>query len=993
MRDKTLRGRTMIGVGAAVLVLSAGAFGAAPADVIDLADIVAGGDGYGTAPAANVGINADTGTFVTAGTSASIPNTGLATQSVDGSDFIDSVFIIASASQEITQSGVIFDFAAGDAVGTIYDHIRKDNNPDRTRDFLLVGGQEFTSGVGIHASAGITFDLGVMRSELGEENVKCISTFAGMDDCSSGDVNLYLILSDDVGILDWASTHAVVNGGDLLEMDIPVGARYLTLATGSNGADACDHGTFANAWIRASCEEGECTEIQATPESILLGVDWTQQLVVECIDVEGVPREVTADPETSYETGDSTVATVSADGVVTAVGKGIATITVMRGGLSDDVTVEVIGDVIDLGNIAAGGDGKTPKDQLEYIGVNPDTGLFTNARLNSDVSDTGENPQEVLDSDFIDSVFILNMASMDITTTGVGFDFLAGDVGNGWDVILDGRENDGPEYLQIETLGRFDRGLGIHANAGITFDLGVMRAEFGADAVKTFTTYAGDASGVGTGAGSIDAYVILSSESEPLQYRVLGPFTDDGEFVQLEIPGGARFLTLAIGGAGDGIGSDHGIFANAWILSEMEADPCVEMDVRPDAAFLALDWTRQLAVTTTTESGIVNTVTISSGTTYATSDPEVAQVSAAGLVTATGVGTATITVTVEECGLEEEVSITVIGEIIDLGNIAAGGDGVTPKDQLPYIGINPDTGAFATDRLNADVPNTGANPQEVIDSNLIESVFILNMAAMDITTTGVVFDFNAVDVGDGWDLILEGRENDGPDYLEVATLDRFDRGLGIHANAGITFDLEAIRAEHGADAVKYVSAYAGDATGRETGSGSIDAYVIISDEFEPMEAAVLGPFTDDGQFVQMEIPEGAKYVTFAIGGAGDGIGVDHGVFGNAFITGCDITDPASCGGPSGPEFRRGDIGVAPDGILTIGDAVFLLNYMFASGPAPSCLDAADIDDTGDFTIGDAVWLLNYQFVSGKEPLPPFTACGPDPTPNDPLDCVSFPPCE
>jgi len=175
------------------------------------------------------------------------------------------------------------------------------------------------------------------------------------------------------------------------------------------------------------------------------------------------------------------------------------------------------------------------------------------------------------------------------------------------------------------------------------------------------------------------------------------------------------------------------------------------------------------------------------------------------------------------------------------------------------------------------------------------------------------------------------------------------------------------------------------------GNGTITAYLIISDDVEPMEATVLGPFTDDGEFVQMEIPEAARFVTFAIGGAGDGIGCDHGFFANAFITKCDITDLTTCEVPKPVNFKRGDIGAEPDGSLTIGDAIYFLNYAFAAGPAPSCLDAADIDDSGDFTIGDAIWLLNYQFGGGPEPKPPFTACGEDPKP-DKLDCVSFKLC-
>ncbi|MBN1421241.1 MAG: hypothetical protein JXP34_20880 [Planctomycetes bacterium] len=92
----------------------------------------------------------------------------------------------------------------------------------------------------------------------------------------------------------------------------------------------------------------------------------------------------------------------------------------------------------------------------------------------------------------------------------------------------------------------------------------------------------------------------------------------------------------------------------------------------------------------------------------------------------------------------------------------------------------------------------------------------------------------------------------------------------------------------------------------------------------------------------------------------------------------------------GPRFIRGDVNA--DGLMTIGDPIALLNYQFASGAEPPCLDAGDIDDNGVFTIGDAVTLLNYQFASGIPPAPPGPfACGVDPT-DDALGCASFEPC-
>ncbi|MBN1418719.1 MAG: hypothetical protein JXP34_08070 [Planctomycetes bacterium] len=104
------------------------------------------------------------------------------------------------------------------------------------------------------------------------------------------------------------------------------------------------------------------------------------------------------------------------------------------------------------------------------------------------------------------------------------------------------------------------------------------------------------------------------------------------------------------------------------------------------------------------------------------------------------------------------------------------------------------------------------------------------------------------------------------------------------------------------------------------------------------------------------------------------------------------------------DVRVGDCGAPPDGQkfvrgstdgdtnLTIGDAVGTLNFMFASGATPGCLKAADCDDNGTLTIGDPILFLTFLFASGPPPQPPIPGCGPDPTPDDPLTCESFPGC-
>ncbi|MCP4570453.1 MAG: hypothetical protein GY841_22955, partial [FCB group bacterium] len=59
-----------------------------------------------------------------------------------------------------------------------------------------------------------------------------------------------------------------------------------------------------------------------------------------------------------------------------------------------------------------------------------------------------------------------------------------------------------------------------------------------------------------------------------------------------------------------------------------------------------------------------------------------------------------------------------------------------------------------------------------------------------------------------------------------------------------------------------------------------------------------------------------------------------------------------------------------DGAINIGDPVYIINYVFKSGPAsdPLCVSDANGDDA--VNIGDPVYLINYIFKDGDPPIEP-----------------------
>jgi Bacterial Ig-like domain (group 3)/Dockerin type I domain len=54
-----------------------------------------------------------------------------------------------------------------------------------------------------------------------------------------------------------------------------------------------------------------------------------------------------------------------------------------------------------------------------------------------------------------------------------------------------------------------------------------------------------------------------------------------------------------------------------------------------------------------------------------------------------------------------------------------------------------------------------------------------------------------------------------------------------------------------------------------------------------------------------------------------------------------------------------------DGSVTVGDVFYLINSLFAGGPAP--IGPGDANGDGSLTVGDVFYLINYLFAGGPAP--------------------------
>ncbi|MEZ5358876.1 MAG: FG-GAP-like repeat-containing protein [Candidatus Zixiibacteriota bacterium] len=69
-----------------------------------------------------------------------------------------------------------------------------------------------------------------------------------------------------------------------------------------------------------------------------------------------------------------------------------------------------------------------------------------------------------------------------------------------------------------------------------------------------------------------------------------------------------------------------------------------------------------------------------------------------------------------------------------------------------------------------------------------------------------------------------------------------------------------------------------------------------------------------------------------------------------------------------PQYLCGDAN--GDGMLNIGDAIFMLYFIFQGGPTPVPIQSADANADNNVNVGDVVWHVNYIFKGGPAPCCP-----------------------
>jgi hypothetical protein len=219
--------------------------------------------------------------------------------------------------------------------------------------------------------------------------------------------------------------------------------------------------------------------------------------------------------------------------------------------------------IFDLGRIVGGGDGRGQQlpgnENKDAIDVS--TGDFVSGINFGHTYYSGY--KSFSNSPFIDGVFILGGSQ--ITSTGVQYSLQTGDGFHAsFDYITNNREPGGSGNLHINSQ-IYNSGIGIHAGSGITFDVDTFRSTVGSGDI-TFTSKFFNM-GLNTKARG---YVVLS-DTNSARFEYYSPLLDAAMNINtfdfsISIPHEIKFLTLMVGVGGDGIDSDHGGFADSFLI-------------------------------------------------------------------------------------------------------------------------------------------------------------------------------------------------------------------------------------------------------------------------------------------------------------------------------------------------------------------------------------------------------------------------------------------
>lgn len=286
------------------------------------------------------------------------------------------------------------------------------------------------------------------------------------------------------------------------------------------------------------------------------------------------------------------------------------------------------------------------------------------------------------------------------------------------------------------------------------------------------------------------------------------------------------------------------------------------------------------------------------------------------------------------------------GKPIDLADIVGGGNGLGSGKRR--LGIDVRNGAIQErefGRLGNVKVNTFKSCQsyDFIDGVVIPDGEENAQAKIPITSTGVTVSGIEDTSGEAWDMIRNGpvasqhsTELEGVDYFSSE-----HSMLGLHANAGITFDLKAIRSASKLGAMKFTAVVG---YGGKGGALAAEYRVYLDGKLQAG-----GPLSrNDGAVkIAFDIADSVHFLTLLSTDGGNGIGHDQVFFGDPHLqalkpreaTGAELKQLTQLDFElEGLQKRRNQLGTPPNVYAVVADE---------EPPVVQVLDRGDPESPGE----------------------------------------------
>jgi len=194
-----------------------------------------------------------------------------------------------------------------------------------------------------------TFDPGLSPVVEICETPACESLHASFDVEGQGPERVRMVEEDEHYIVNWNTRRSGASAGQTYRIRVLVGGFTLGHAdvhVVQNGSQANGHREAGEIAIVANqtlpvkfrVETGIVRSIIVSPSEASVNAGGTQQYEAELLDLHGEP---VADPEITWSSDDTDVATVDADGLATGIATGLASIIATSGSISGSGSLEV----------------------------------------------------------------------------------------------------------------------------------------------------------------------------------------------------------------------------------------------------------------------------------------------------------------------------------------------------------------------------------------------------------------------------------------------------------------------------------------------------------------------------------------------------------------------------------------------------------------------------------------------------------------------------